>query len=1062
MNSSDNVVTELQARPPSQATGAEDPRLVEVLEEYRALLEAGKKPDRQAFLDRYPELADALSECFEGLDFVFTAAPDLRAAPGQPAGAATPGSVPLGDYRIVREVGRGGMGVVYEAEQMLLGRRVALKVLPFAATMDARQLQRFHNEARAAACLHHPHIVPVHAVGCERGVHYYAMQFIEGRSLAEVIADLKKEAAQRPKQGSFAKPTPPGKSIPQAATATPPAGRASTLTSTRAPGYFHAVARLGIQAAQALHHAHEVGVIHRDIKPANLMLDNHGNLWVTDFGLAQIQGDAQLTMTGDLVGTLRYMSPEQALAKRVVVDHRTDVYSLGGTLYELLTLEPVFDGGDRQELLRQIAFEEPKAAQRHNKSIPAEMETILLKALEKNPADRYASAGELADDLERFVKGEPIRARRPSLTRRFMGWCRRHKALVWCVMATALILAGSAGFILYDRANRLAKVAQQVNIALAEARTAVQTGDLKIAQDRAAQAYGQLEPERPNLPALKAETEQLRHEIEARQADQNRFRQFLPLASMAQSWLGTVGNSDGDLLAKQALDIYGVLDADDWAQRLDKSYLTANQRQWVRNMAYFTLVSLADSCVRWQRSNPDPTRLERSLSLLKRAERFHEPTRAFYFVRSEYHRLSGNDAARDDDVRRIKTSPAESALDYYLPGHTAGWDGDFKEEIRSYRAALALQPDHYNSLFFYGMRLATPEMNRYAEAIHLFTAALATSPSSYACYFKRAECYERLGRLEEAEADYRSVIKHERNMNQAKAVFGAEALGTLLLRQRRYSEAEPLLSKCLAVRDKDIPNDWRKFQLQSMLGEALLGLKRYADAEPLLLAGYKGLHARQKGTDLQPRISEALNRVSRLYDTWGNTDKAERWRQELKDAGRNFVQNWLVLSEPLVYSGDGDKALDEQQIPRESLRRPRAGDRVQAGRTSLVWKEYRARDLYIDFEAVYGLHCPYNDPKLTYAVCYIHADSDRTDLALLVGSDDQAKITINGQEVYQKLRIRGLVLDEDEVKPITIRKGVNVLIFKVANVGGAWAGSIHVVRSDGGPASGIGFGLEPE
>src|SRR5262249_46618841 len=154
--------------------------------------------------------------------------------------------------------------------------------------------------------------------------------------------------------------------------------------STRAPGYFQAVARLGIQAAQALHHAHEVGVIHRDIKPANLMLDGNGTIWITDFGLAQIQGDAQLTMSGDLLGTLRYMSPEQALAKRVLVDHRTDVYSLGATLHELLTLEPVFDGADRQELLRQIAFEEPAQLRRHNKSIPAELETIVLKALEKN------------------------------------------------------------------------------------------------------------------------------------------------------------------------------------------------------------------------------------------------------------------------------------------------------------------------------------------------------------------------------------------------------------------------------------------------------------------------------------------------------------------------------------------------------------------------------------------------------------------------------------------------------------------------------------------------------
>jgi serine/threonine protein kinase len=146
-----------------------------------------------------------------------------------------------------------------------------------------------------------------------------------------------------------------------------------------------------------------MGVLHRDIKPANLIVDAAGRLWVTDFGLAQVQSDPRLTMTGDLVGTLRYMSPEQALAKRVVVDHRTDVYSLGATLYEVLTLQPAYSGNDRQELLRQIAFEEPKPPRRLNRAIPAELETIVLKALEKNPAERYATAQELADDLQRYL-----------------------------------------------------------------------------------------------------------------------------------------------------------------------------------------------------------------------------------------------------------------------------------------------------------------------------------------------------------------------------------------------------------------------------------------------------------------------------------------------------------------------------------------------------------------------------------------------------------------------------------------------------------------------------------
>jgi eukaryotic-like serine/threonine-protein kinase len=237
-------------------------------------------------------------------------------------------------------------------------------------------------------------------------------------------------------------PSPGAGATPAAATVTPPVGGIATERSTTSPGFFRTVARLGGQAAEALEHAHGMGVVHRDVKPANLLVDTRGRLWVTDFGLAHCQSQVGLTMTGDLVGTLRYMSPEQALAQRVVIDHRTDVYSLGATLYELLTLEPAFPGSDRQELLRQIAFEEPRPARRLNKAIPAELETIVLKALEKNPAERYGTAQELADDLERFLKDEPIRARQPTLLQRARKWARRHRPVVTSgVVATAVVLA---------------------------------------------------------------------------------------------------------------------------------------------------------------------------------------------------------------------------------------------------------------------------------------------------------------------------------------------------------------------------------------------------------------------------------------------------------------------------------------------------------------------------------------------------------------------------------------------------------------------------------------------
>src|SRR5262249_46205698 len=202
--------------------------------------------------------------------------------------------------------------------------------------------------------------------------HFYAMQLIEGQTLAALIADLRRRGG-RPALPEAQPTTPhrPGQPDPASPAAdTVPQAVASTERTASDPPDFRRGAELGIQAAEALDYAHTLGVIHRDVKPANLLADGRGGLWVTDFGLAHIQSEARLTLTGDLVGTLRYMSPEQALAKRVVVDHRTDVYSLGATLYELLTLRPAFAGDDRQELLRQIAFQEPTPPRRLSPAMP--------------------------------------------------------------------------------------------------------------------------------------------------------------------------------------------------------------------------------------------------------------------------------------------------------------------------------------------------------------------------------------------------------------------------------------------------------------------------------------------------------------------------------------------------------------------------------------------------------------------------------------------------------------------------------------------------------------------
>ena len=421
-----NTPSTLSFAPVSEPT-SQDAELARVLETCLADIESGRAVDLEELIADHPHIAERLQTCLDALNLVQQATVGMNSERLAPAPAVAVGR--LGDFDIIREVGRGGMGVVYEAQQVSLGRKVALKVLPFAATLDQRQLQRFLMEAQAAAILHHVHIVPIYSVGCERGVHYYAMQFIDGQTLAEAIAALRRTKAEE--AGGIQSGV--RLDLPADSAPTVPSAALPTERSADSPGYFRSVARLGVQAAQALEHAHQLGVIHRDIKPANLLLDRAGDLWITDFGLARLRSHVEITMSGDAVGTLRYMSPEQALAKRALVDHRTDIYSLGSTLYEALTLQPAYPGTDRAEILQRISQGEPPLPRKINHFVPTELETIVLKAMAHEPERRYATAQELADDLTRFLDHRPIRAVRPGVRERLTKWAWRHRTILAAV-----------------------------------------------------------------------------------------------------------------------------------------------------------------------------------------------------------------------------------------------------------------------------------------------------------------------------------------------------------------------------------------------------------------------------------------------------------------------------------------------------------------------------------------------------------------------------------------------------------------------------------------------------
>ncbi len=423
-------------------------RLTEILDEYLSALESGIPASRDDLLSQNPDLAEPLCAYLDSLDELHNAAAGFAGGEERAARESRPhGSDEkrLGDYRLLREIGRGGMGVVYEAEQISLGRRVALKVLPFAAVLDSKQIARFKNEAQAAAQLDHPNIVSVYAVGSDRGVHYYAMQLIDGQPLDRAIEELRRLSS--PRDGAAEGGTDAGSADTvaegeDAAGALSPA-RPSFLTqvSTDKPRYFRTIMRLGIQAAEALQAAHEFGVIHRDIKPSNLLLDGEGKLWVTDFGLARCQTDKTLTRTGDLVGTMRYMSPEQTQGQSALVDQRTDIYSLGATLYELLALEPAFPGDDGPDLLRRLAEQDPRPLKQLQPRIPADLQTVIHKAMARRREDRYTTARDFADDLRRVLESKPTIAKPPTLADRLGKWTRRHHRLVITAACVCLFAA---------------------------------------------------------------------------------------------------------------------------------------------------------------------------------------------------------------------------------------------------------------------------------------------------------------------------------------------------------------------------------------------------------------------------------------------------------------------------------------------------------------------------------------------------------------------------------------------------------------------------------------------
>jgi tetratricopeptide (TPR) repeat protein len=658
----------------------------------------------------------------------------------------------------------------------------------------------------------------------------------------------------------------------------------SSERSTKSPAYFRSIAEIGVQVARALDHAHEQGVIHRDVKPSNVILDAQGKPWITDFGLARIETNATLTISGDLLGTVRYMSPEQALAKRIVVDHRTDVYSLGVTLYELLTLQPAFTGQDREELLRQIAFEEPRAPRRLNRSVPAELETIVLKAMAKNPAERYDTAQELADDLERFLEDKPIRAKRPSLVQRVTKWSRRHKPVVGA--AVVLLVMATVGFALstyfvaqqkkraedaFDRQRDLTREASRLR-GQAERNLKRARDNLGRALDAADQLVGRVADERAfnqpqmlglRLTLLEDALELYRSFLDEHTTDavvQYQAARAYGRIGMIQSSMGRYPQAEDAL--QRAVGLLEHLVAESPSQREYRERLAWNHLQL--GLLHW-----------WGYRRP----LEGEVPL-RRAVRLHEELVADY-----------PDASRSDLVRsyrglaEVLTAKGESEKAEKL--HRQWWT--LAEEL-----AREFPTDaEYSRLLrlawqFRGRRLA--RRGKSEDALEAFRKSVEIQEQlvddGYAWYrFESAGAYRELGHfqaksgeLEEAERSYRKAIAlleqdtANRHLESGVLLWLARCyryLGNLLKRMQRMEEATQQYRREVGTYEKrvtlapDVPlHQQRLAESYGRLGSFLEETAQLEGAEE---AYRQQQRIHEKLTDEYP---QDLSGWTGLVDTW--------------------------------------------------------------------------------------------------------------------------------------------------------------------------------------------------
>jgi eukaryotic-like serine/threonine-protein kinase len=718
---------------------------------------------------------------------------DLQESRKTESTAVWPG---LPGYEILRELGRGGMGIVYLARDLELNRPVALKMLLPARQANDRELTRFRREAEAVAHLQHPNVVQIHAVGQVMGRPYLVLEFCDGGNLEERLDGT---------------PLPPVQA-----------------------------ARLVLTLARAVQHAHSQGIVHRDLKPANVLLRRKSEIrnpksekreegsWsdfgfrisdfepkVTDFGLAKrLDQPRGPTRSGVVLGTPSYMAPEQASNGGQALDPRVDVYALGAILYELVTGRPPFKGESALDTLQLVVHEEPVSPARLRPGCPRDLETIILKCLHKDPRRRYASAQALAEDCTAFLRQEPIRARATPSWERVGKWVRRHPAAAVLLAGSCLALAGLVGAGVWHTAElrtavhaaRLAEKSAletaQLTHARAEARELLHEAEkaftlkewdkARLQADQALTALGA----RSELADLAARAERLRDDCLRRQNTLRRYEEFLTFRDEAFfhaslfTGLDTAANREKTITAaNMALAQFGFDGADQGSSLSLCASLEERQRTEIVAGCYDLLLVLAEATATSVPGQPQADRqrqLGEALAILERAERLGLPsTKAYHLRQARYLNLLGRQGEAVAHRARAEKIEPVSAADHFLIGDERRARGDLAQACRDYERALRSQPNHFWAQ--YSLALCCLRLQRLSEARIGLTACLGQRPDFAWLYALRGFIHVEVREFRAAEEDFAQALTLKPDETTRYAIHANR--GVLRFEQARTGEA---------------------------------------------------------------------------------------------------------------------------------------------------------------------------------------------------------------------------------------------------------------------------------